>query len=150
MMIAEIAPGAATRQVRPIGGGLASATFAVETTAGDLVVKLFRPHRRAEAPLEWDRLIFAQRVAGVPIPQPLALDADGRWFGPPALVMSRLPGRADVKPIDLEGWLRQLAHVLAAIHETDTAGAGGALLGDPPLGHWGIGDWEGLQWEPQW
>jgi len=80
-MIAEIAPGAATQRVRPIGGGLASATFAVDTTVGDLIVKLFRPHRRDEAPLEWDRLTFAQRVAGVPVPEPVALDADGRWFG---------------------------------------------------------------------
>jgi aminoglycoside phosphotransferase (APT) family kinase protein len=150
MMIAEIAPGAATRRVRPIGGGLASETFAVDTTAGDLTVKLFRPHRRAEAPLEWDRLTFAQRVVGVPVPEPVALDADGGWFGPPALVMSRLPGRADVTPIDLDRWLRQLARALAAIHETDTTGAAGPLLGEPPLGHWGIGDWERLQGEPQW
>lgn len=148
MMVAEIAPGAATRRVRPISGGLASAAFAVDTTAGDVVVKLFRPHRRAEAPLEWGRLTFAQRVAGVPVPEPVALDADGRWFGSPALVMSRLPGRGDVTPIDLDGWLRQVAHALAAVHETDTTGAGGPLLGNPPLGHWGIGDWERLQWEP--
>lgn len=144
-MIAEVAPGAAIQQVRPIAGGLASVTFAVKTTAGDLVMKLFRPHRWTEAPPEWDRLTFAQRVAGIPVPRPIALDADGRWFGAPALVMSRLPGRADVKPDDLAGWLRQLAHTLAAIHQTDPTGAAGSLLGDPPLGHWGIGDWERLQ-----
>jgi aminoglycoside phosphotransferase (APT) family kinase protein len=148
MMTAEIAPGAETRRVRPIGGGLASATFAVDTTAGDLILKLFRPHRRAEAPLEWERLTFAQRAMGVPVPEPVALDAAGRWFGSPALVMSRLPGRADVSPADLDGWLRQLARALAAIHGTDTAGADGSLLGDPPQGHWGIGDWERLELEP--
>jgi aminoglycoside phosphotransferase (APT) family kinase protein len=149
-MIAEIAPGAEMRRVAPIGGGLASTTLAVDSSAGDFVLKLYRPHRRAEAVPEWDRLTFAQRVVGVPVPAPVALDVEGRWFGPPALVMSRLPGQANVKPVDLTGWLRQVAYALAAIHETDTTGADGALLGEPPLGHWGIGDWERLQTEPDW
>lgn len=126
MMIAESAPGAETRRVRPIGGGLAAATFAVDTTAGNLVVKVFRPTDE-RAPLEWERLAFAQRV-NVPVPKPVALDADGRWFGSPALVMSRLPGQADIRPTDLDGWLRQLAHALVAVHETATTGADGPLL----------------------
>lgn len=149
-MLADVAPTAAIRDVSRVNGGLASATYAVNTTAGDFIMKLFRQHRLAEAPLEWDRLTFAQRVVGVPVPEPVAFDAAGDWFGPPALVMSRLPGRTDLKPADLGKWLLQLAHALAAIHETDTAGAGGPLLGDPPRGHWGIGDWERLRHEPQW
>ncbi len=132
MMVAEIAPGAATPRVRPIGGGLAAATFAVDTTAGDFVAKVYRPTDDT-ASLEWERLAFAQR-AMVPVPEPVALDADGRWFGAPALVMSRLPGRADVRPTDLDGWLRQIAQALVAVHETDTAGAQGALLRP---GNWG-------------
>src|SRR5579875_2670988 len=139
-MIAEVARGAGVRRGRPIGGGLASETCAVDTTAGDFVVKLFRPHRFAEARPEWERLNFAGRVIGAPVPTPIAFDAGGRWFGPPALVMSRLPGRVDVNPADPDRWLRQLAYTLAAIHQTETAGAAGALLAGPPLGHWGIGD----------
>lgn len=125
-MIAEIAPDAETRDVRPIDGGLAAATYAVDTTAGRFVVKLYRP-REDTVSLEWERLTFAQRTT-VPVPEPVALDVDGRWFGAPALVMSRLPGRADVKPTDPDGWLRQIAYALAAIHETDTTGARGPLL----------------------
>lgn len=130
--------------MRPIGGGLATATFAVDTTAGDFVLKVFRLDRREGALLEWERLAFAQRV-DVPVPEPVALDADGRWFGSPALVMSRLPGRADVRPTDLDGWLRQIAQALVAVHETDTTGAYGPLLSP---GDWGNrevgnhGDWE--------
>jgi aminoglycoside phosphotransferase (APT) family kinase protein len=133
MMVAEIAPGATTRNARPIQGGLATDTFGVDTTAGDFVVKVFRPDRREGALLEWERLTFAQR-AEVPVPEPVALDADGRWFGAPALVMSRLPGRGDVRPSNLDRWLRQLAHALAAIHETNTTGAAGPLLRP---GNWG-------------
>lgn len=142
MMVAEIAPGAGTRRVRPIGGGLATDTFAVDSTAGDFVVKVFQPDRREGALLEWERLTFAQRAVGVPVPEPVAMDADGRWFGSPALVMSRLPGRADVRPMDLDGWLRQIAQALAAIHGTDTANAGGPLL---PAGDWGNRELETTQ-----
>ena len=132
MMVADIAPGAGTRCVRRFGGGLAAATFAVDTTSGDFVIKLYRPADDT-ACLEWERLTFAQR-ADVPVPVPVALDADGRWFGAPALVMSRLPGRADVRPTDLDGWLRQIAQALVAVHETDTTGADGALLRPSNLG----------------
>lgn len=130
MMIAEVSPGATIRRVRRIGGGLATQTFAIDTTRGDLVVKIYDPqdHR---APLEWERLKFAQR-ASVPVPAPVALDTGGRWFGTPALAMSRLPGRANVKPTDVDRWLRQIALALIGIHETDTSGADGPLL--QPLG----------------
>lgn len=133
-MMAEIAPGADIHEVRPIGGGLATDTYAIDTTAGDFVLKVFRADRREGALLEWERLTFAQRVQRVPRPEPVALDADGRWFSLPALAMTRLPGRANVKPADIDDWLRQLAQALAGIHETDTAGAAGPLL---PPGNWG-------------
>ncbi len=126
-MLAELAPAATVRGVRPVNGGLAAATFAVDTSVGDLIVKVYPPgDERVQR--EWDGLSFAQRVRGVPLPEPVALDTDGRWFGSPTVVMSRLPGRGDVKPTDLDSWLRQIAQALAAIHETDTAGANGSLL----------------------
>ncbi|MBO0884924.1 MAG: aminoglycoside phosphotransferase family protein [Mycobacterium sp.] len=126
-MIADIAPGATARRVRPMSGGLAAATYAVDTSAGEVVVKVYPPGHEG-AQLEWDGLNFAQRVVGVPRPEPIALDVEGRWFGSPTVVMSRLPGRGDVSPADLDGWLKQIAHALAAIHETDIAGASGCLL----------------------
>lgn len=126
-MIAEASPGAKLRSVRPLSGGLAAATFAVDTTAGDVIVKVYPPGHEG-AVREWDGLNFAQRTAGIAVPEPVALDANGRWFGSPTVVMSRLPGRADVAPTDLDSWLKQIAQSLAAIHETDTVGAAGSLL----------------------
>ena len=42
--------------------------------------------------------------AGLPAPEPIAADADGRESdGVPALLMTRLPGRLDVTPADPEG-----------------------------------------------
>lgn len=125
-MIADIAPGATIRQIRPVGGGLAAATYALDATAGDLIVKVYPPGS-AGAAFEWGGLTFAQRV-DAPVPEPVALDAEGRWFGSPTIVMSRMPGRADVNPTDLDNWLRQIAHTLAAVHQTNTHGAAGSLL----------------------
>ena len=133
-VVAESVPGAAVRQVHRLGGGIAAETFAVDTTDTAIVVKRY-PSRRETVELEWERLRFAQRV-DVPVPEPLALDLDGRWFGMPAFAMTRLAGRPDVQPRQVDPWLRQLAQTLVAIHTTDTTDAGGALLRPSAVETW--------------
>ena len=131
-MIADIAPGASVRGRRRVGGGLATDTFAFDligSATPRLIVKRYRGGDTTAA-LEWERLCFAQRV-DLPVPEPVALDQRGEWFGAPALVMTRLHGRADVTPGNADAWLRQLAHALAVIHDTDTSGAAGALRETP-------------------
>ncbi len=60
--------------------------------------------------------------AGLPAPEPIAADADGRESnGHPALLMTRLPGRLDVTPTDPEGWLRQIAVMAVRIHDAQVA-----------------------------
>jgi aminoglycoside phosphotransferase (APT) family kinase protein len=60
--------------------------------------------------------------AGLPAPEQIAADADGREAdGHPAVLMTRLPGRLDVTPADPEGWLRQIAVMAARIHEAPVA-----------------------------
>jgi hypothetical protein len=45
----------------------------------------------------------AVRDAGLPAPEPVAADADGRESdGHPAILMTRVPGRLDVTPADPE------------------------------------------------
>jgi hypothetical protein len=39
----------------------------------------------------------------------------GEWFGPPAIVMSLLPGRLTLTPDDEERWAGELASALAAV-----------------------------------
>jgi aminoglycoside phosphotransferase (APT) family kinase protein len=125
--VAESVPGASVRGVRRIGGGMAAETFAIDTTDGAVVVKRFGRRRPQAARSEWERLRFAQRV-DAPVPRPLALDTEGRWFDLPALAMTRLPGRLNLTPTDVDGWLQRLAYALVAIHDTDTTGAEGPLL----------------------
>ena len=95
-----------------------SRVFAVDFAGppGRVVVKQFRPGDDS-APDEWECLEFAARV-DVPTPRPLALDAEGIWFGVPALVMTQVPGRVDASPGDVDDWLRQLAQAMATIHAT--------------------------------
>jgi aminoglycoside phosphotransferase (APT) family kinase protein len=133
-MVADVVPGARVRRVRRLGGGLSGAVFAVDLDdakfAGEpldrVVVKHFRPGDDFSAG-EWECLEFAQRVA-LDTPRRLARDADGRWFGVPALVMTYLPGRVHVLPRDVDDWLRQLALAMATIHATATDGAPPVVL----------------------
>ncbi len=136
-MVSAIAPTATLGRVRRLGGGLATATFAFDLQGagnGRYVVKRYDADDET-APREWERLSFAQRVP-VPVPEPVALDAEGSWFGTPALVMRRLPGRADVQPADVDAWLRELALALVTIHDTSLAGAEDALLKAPHAETW--------------
>jgi aminoglycoside phosphotransferase (APT) family kinase protein len=136
-MVSEIAPGSTLGRVRRLGGGLATETFAFDLQGagnGGYVVKRYRADDET-APSEWERLVFAQRVR-VPVPEPMALNAEGSWFGVPALVMKRLPGRAEIQPADVDTWLRELALALATIHETSLAGAQDALLKAPHAETW--------------
>lgn len=76
---------------------------------------------------EWERLAFAH-AAGLPAPEPLAVDLDGEWFGCPTIVMSRVPGRADIAPADRTRYVHEVVGVLAKIHAVDTARAEGCVL----------------------
>lgn len=134
-MIAASMPGAAVRGVRRVGGGVAAETFEIDTTLDTVIVKRYRRRRSDTVRFEWERLRFAQRV-DAPVPQPLALDSEGRWFGMPALAMTYLAGNPDVQPQNVDGWLRQLAYALAAIHGTDTASASGPLLSPSVVETW--------------
>jgi aminoglycoside phosphotransferase (APT) family kinase protein len=105
-----------------IGGGVAAKTHRLTLHGPDgseqsLLLKRY-PVGNDTAQLEWDRLGSACRV-GLPTPRRVAFDASGTWFGEPALVMTMLPGRADLFPADVDSWTRELARALATIHRTN-------------------------------
>jgi aminoglycoside phosphotransferase (APT) family kinase protein len=140
-MVAEVAPGASVGRVRRLRGGLENDVFAVDLAGAPferVVVKRFRPDKDG-APVEWECLDFARRLS-VPAPEPLAFDGEGRWFGGPAIAMTHLPGRADVDPRALDGWLRELALAMATIHATNVDGASGALLRASEVATWDPAD----------
>ena len=83
------------------------------------------PHARMEMAALARREVAMLRAvhdAGLPSPEPVAADADGRESdGHPAILMTRLPGRLDVTPADPQGWLRQIAAMAVRIHDVQVA-----------------------------
>ena len=128
----SVTPGARIERIhRLVGGGSADAfDVTLDQAPGRVVVKVFRDDDDT-APLEWSRLKFAQRIT-TPVPEPIAADLTSNWFGRPAIVMSRLTGRPDIAPKEVDSWIGSLARVLTELHETALDGAKGALT-QPPL-----------------
>jgi aminoglycoside phosphotransferase (APT) family kinase protein len=56
---------------------------------------------------------------GLPTPELVAIDSEGRQCGVPAVLMTKLPGQVELAPHDLENWLVQLAAALVSIHAVD-------------------------------
>jgi aminoglycoside phosphotransferase (APT) family kinase protein len=124
-----------TRMHRLVGGGSADAyDLTLDRAPGRVVVKVFRDGDDT-ASLEWSRLELAQRVA-MPVPEPIAADLESTWFGTPAIVMSRLTGRADVAPKDVDSWIGALARALTELHETALDGVQDALTRPPIAETW--------------
>src|SRR5262249_58615778 len=107
-----VTPGARVTRVRRLAG--AGMTDAYDVTLDraprHVVVKLYRDGDDT-APLEWGCLGFAQRVA-LPVPEPIVADLESVWFGRPTVVMSRLPGRPDMTPKDVDSSVAALAQAL--------------------------------------
>ncbi len=111
---------------RALRGGMSSAVHLLTVQADDggqrrqaVLRRYVRPELNAEEPDIAERearALSAARCAGVPTPLLLAVDPAGAGAGVPAVLMSRLPGRVDWWPSDVDSWLRRLAGVLPHIH----------------------------------
>ena len=110
---------------RPLRGGMSSAVHLLTARDGTgqrrqaVLRRYVRPELNAEEPDIAVREAQALRVAeSVRVPTPLLLAADpaGGETGVPAVLMSRLPGRVQWWPSDIDRWLERLAGVLPHIH----------------------------------
>lgn len=117
--VETVAPGAAIREIAPLGGGMSSEMFRV--TLGDRrwVARFPGPEVRAilEDPAVHElRVLEAVCAAGLPAPRPVALGAcpEGRF-----LLLEYLEGAATAAPSDPAGFVRQMAETLARIHAID-------------------------------
>jgi aminoglycoside phosphotransferase (APT) family kinase protein len=108
--------------VNRLRGGLEGTTFSFGLLNRDFILKVDAGDAK-EARTEFDNLNVVS-AARVPTPKPVQLDADGEWFGSPAIVMTALPGRPDMHPKDLVLWIDGAAEALASIHDLPSARAG--------------------------
>lgn len=129
----EAALGATVTSTRVAQGATSSAVFFVQaqTPAGpgvEAVLRLFTNREwLAEEPdlatHEAAALRWAQ-AAGLRAPELLAFEAGAQVCGAPALLMRRVPGRVDLRPMDFDDWLLQMAEELARIHSVPADGFG--------------------------
>jgi aminoglycoside phosphotransferase (APT) family kinase protein len=106
------------RVVRRLAGGIGAATHLVRSGDEYIVVKQYPSDRRETVTREWDALNFAT-AHDLPTPTPLALDADGSWFGLPTLAMSLIPGTPDLEARDLEAFVTEVADLLCRVHAVE-------------------------------
>jgi Phosphotransferase enzyme family len=121
--------GGTVTAARPLWGGSASAVhlLTVMRTGGTVervvLRRYVRPEVNAEEPDIAEREARALRFvsnldlgAGAATPRLLGVDATGMQAGVPAVLMSRLAGRVEWSPRDLDRWLQRLAGPLPGIH----------------------------------
>ncbi len=117
--------GGTVRSARALRGGTSSAVHlvTVQRRGGDMEQVVLRRYVQPE--LNEDEPDIAEREARalrfvesirLPVPWLLALDPSGTEAGVPAVLMSRLPGRVEWTPADLDRWLLRLAELLPQIH----------------------------------
>ncbi|MEO8457137.1 MAG: phosphotransferase [Chloroflexota bacterium] len=120
----EIAPGGRVTKIERLRGGISAYMHALTIEGGDgtrtkVTVRRLRGHDAAEEPwgieYEYGVLQIVER-AGLSAPRPLYLDAAGKHFGAPALVLTFLPGKTNIAPKDAASWTDALASMLVKVH----------------------------------
>jgi aminoglycoside phosphotransferase (APT) family kinase protein len=134
---AERALGGTVTAARPLRGGSASAVHLLTVRCGGGAVERVVLRRYVRPELNVGEPDIAEREAralrfvsdldlgvGVATPWLLAVDATGAEAGVPAVLMSRLAGRVDWSPPDVDRWLERLAGLLPAVHAAPLPPAG--------------------------
>lgn len=136
-VVGEVFPGGSVVRTRRLGGGLGSLMHAVDVDVNGerlrLTLRRFNhPDGGQDAATtrrEW-QVLLRLRGAGLAVPGPVWLDAEGARFGTPAMLLHRLPGRPVLAPADVDAWAQGLVSALVTIHRLDVRVLGGLLAGE--------------------
>ena len=127
-----LGPGARVVETRRLTGGLTSfvqeLTVAKQNRRRRCVLRSWASDNRHA---DWIRRTITEETAvlgwlegsNIPAPRLIASTLDDADGGP-ALLMTRVPGRVFLMPRDRERWLRQMAEMLARIHQVEAPGSG--------------------------
>src|SRR5258708_19135323 len=120
-----VAPSAEVVGVRLLSGGSASAVHAVDVrVAGGTTLRLVLRRHLLFSSLQEEpdlaereaRNLQLLERAGIAAPRLVAVDPDGAECDVPAVLMTRMPGQLELKPGNLDLWLRRMAELLPPIH----------------------------------
>jgi aminoglycoside phosphotransferase (APT) family kinase protein len=144
--------------VRELLGGTHAVTHLLASSSppGEMVLRRYPPGDRA---VEREVKVLSE-LDGLDgwAPRLLAADPTGRRFGEPAILITRLPGHADIRPVDPHVAARELGRALARVHAVPPSTAGnvlthhdywsGNVLWEGPV-LTGIVDWSGATRAPR-
>ncbi len=110
--------------LHPMAGATSSSVYAVRGKdpegAPELVLRLFTngPWLAEEPDLARHEAAALEEIAQTDImaPKLVAWDETGEVCGVPAVLMTRVPGRVLLRPVDLDAWLWQLAAAILPVH----------------------------------
>jgi aminoglycoside phosphotransferase (APT) family kinase protein len=123
-LVQELAPGGRLVRSRRLRGGVGARMHVLDIERADATrfkvsLRRFPRDNRSSSPEhvahEYKVLQLVEK-ADIPAPRPLLLDAEGRLFGVPAIVLTYLPGAPLYFPRDVSSWVDQLAQALLGIH----------------------------------
>jgi len=120
----DLAPGGRLIRTRRLRGGLGARMHVLDIERTDgrrfkvSLRRFVRNHRfcTPEHVAHEYKILELVEQAGIPAPRPLLLDAEGRLFGVPAIVLSYLAGQPVHEPRSLQPWTDELARILVLIH----------------------------------
>ncbi|MDE2863209.1 MAG: phosphotransferase [Chloroflexota bacterium] len=121
-LLDRVAPGHRFESVTPAGAAYTNRVHVVRAVSPKghvvcLVIKQLTDSldsRRATA--EFRGLEIAHRH-GIPVPEPLLLDASGSELGVPGLVTGFVAGTQEMRPDNVAAWAEAMADALLAIHD---------------------------------
>ena len=120
--VVEVAvPGQRVLAVMPAAAAFTNSVHLLDTASAAgrrrrLVVKLLTDDPDPErAAAEFNGLRIA-RSHGIPVPEPVYLDAAGELLGTPLVVSGFVAGRQRASPANVTAWTGELAHLLARVH----------------------------------
>jgi aminoglycoside phosphotransferase (APT) family kinase protein len=127
-LVAAMEPQGKLLQAQALTGGISAQTSLLSVQDGkDQIIQLvvrcpglrdleLHPHMVSHE----FRLLSYLYEAGLPVPRPYFIDADGTYLSRPCLVYSYIPGHTLSNPKDLSPYLGQMADTLALIHRFST------------------------------
>jgi aminoglycoside phosphotransferase (APT) family kinase protein len=124
MLLAVLAPGSSVISIDLLPGSFSNASHVVELrdaggTTSHIVIRryvIFGNYDRGEKAQREYQALHLLQAHGIPVPQPLYLDAEGALLGSPGIVTRFVHGHHLIDPPDPQEWARTMATMLARIH----------------------------------